>query len=353
MRKVFIVLCILVLVLMSVSCNGQNEATDQTLEQTTVITSKVFETAASTNQIPTSQADDIAKFKMPEAGIRPYAVMIDNQGTKVLPQGGLDLAQVIYEIVVEGGETRLMPVFWDVNPTMIGPVRSSRHYFLDYAMEHDAIYVHYGWSPKAQSDISSFKINNINGVSSGGVIFWDLTKDRGNWQDSYTSMENILNYVKKVKYRTITDKKLVFNYNQSYMQPISEQKAEKINIKYTGSVTCGYEYDSSLKCYKRLRNGIPQMERVSGKQIEVANILVQFTPNNTIKGDDKGRQEVSTVGSGSGYFITYGKAVKIKWSKESRSSQTKYIDEAGNPITLNPGQTWIQILPLTAKIAIE
>ena len=101
-------------------------------------------------------------FTLPSEGIRPYAVMIDNEGPRPLPQGGIYLAQVIYEIIVEGGTTRLMPVFWDKNPTMIGPVRSSRHYFLDYAMEHDAIYVHFGYSPMAMQDLKKFKINNID-----------------------------------------------------------------------------------------------------------------------------------------------------------------------------------------------
>ncbi|WP_243467285.1 DUF3048 N-terminal domain-containing protein [Acetivibrio straminisolvens] len=72
--------------------------------------------------------------------------MIDNQGTICLPQGGLSQAQVIYEVIVEGGITRFMPVFWGQKTELIGPVRSARHYFLDYAMEHDAIYVHIGWS---------------------------------------------------------------------------------------------------------------------------------------------------------------------------------------------------------------
>ena len=99
-------------------------------------------------------------FTLPKEGIRPYAVMIDNEGTRPLPQGGIYLAQIIYEIVVEGGTTRLMPVFWDKDPSMIGPVRSSRHYFIDYAMEHDAIYVHFGYSPMAMQDLKKYKIKH-------------------------------------------------------------------------------------------------------------------------------------------------------------------------------------------------
>jgi hypothetical protein len=279
--------------------------------------------------------------------------MIDNEGTRSLPQGGLDKAQVIYEIMVEGGETRLMPVFWGTAPSSIGPVRSSRHYFLDYSMENDAIYVHFGWSPQAKSDISKLKINNINGVSNGGEIFWDLTKDRGNWQDSYTSGANIDKFVAKVKYRTKTEKEPVFSYNSTFADISTGDKAENIKIRYSSSYTCSYEYDGSSKSYLRFRKGAPQIERSTGSQLKAENIIVQFNSTTDIAGDDKGRQEVKTTGSGKGYLITGGKSIKIKWSKEKRASATKYTDEAGNAIKLNPGATWVQVVPLTAKVTIE
>ena len=95
---------------------------------------------------------------------RPIAVMIDNHN-QAWPQAGLNQAYLVYEIIVEGGETRLMALFKGVNVDKIGPVRSSRHYFLDYAMENDAIYAHYGWSPQAENDIKRYSINNLNGIT--------------------------------------------------------------------------------------------------------------------------------------------------------------------------------------------
>lgn len=292
-------------------------------------------------------------FTFPTEGIRPYAVMIDNEGTRPLPQGGLYLAQIIYEIIVEGGTTRLMPVFWDKNPAMIGPVRSSRHYFIDYVMEHDAIYVHFGYSPKAMQDIKNYKINNINGVANGGEVFWDLTNDKKNWQDSYTSMEKVKGYVEKVKYRTTTDKSLAFKYSKEDYDLTDGRSALNVDIVYTSSYECSFEYDESRKLYLRFRKGKPHMERITNEQLIAKNIIIQKVSNYTIKGDDAGRQEVNTVGSGEGYFITNGKCIDIKWSKKSRTEQTKYYDSQGNEIVLNPGQTWIQITPTYGKVTIE
>jgi hypothetical protein len=352
-KKLFLFMLIFALPFLLLSCStpGEGEPADASTTENTV--------SYSVPSLPAEAAPEetapvpAESFVKPVPGSRPIAVMIDNEGTRSLPQGGLDKAQVIYEVIVEGGETRLMPVFWNVNPEMIGPVRSSRDYFLDYSMEHDAIYVHFGWSPKAQRDIPKLHINNINGISNGGEIFWDLTKDKGNWQDSYTSMQKILDYVKKVKYRTETDKKPVFSYNQTDTEPAGGQKAEKITLRYSSSYTCGFEYDQPAGVYNRTRKGGPQMERVSGKQLQAKNIIIQYTHNNAINGDDKDRQELDTVGSGKGYFITCGKAIKIKWSKGARSSQTKYTDESGNEIMMNPGQTWVQVLPTTGKVTIE
>ncbi len=292
-------------------------------------------------------------FNFPIEGVRPYAVMIDNQGSKCLPQGGLNKAQIIYEVLAEGGITRFMAVFWNTDPTLIGPVRSSRHYFLDYAMENDAIYVHFGWSPQAESDIVSFNVNNINGISNGWDVFWDITSDKGNWQDSYTSMEKLEAFTKKAGYSTTTPKKLVFSYNVENIDLTQGLHAGQIDIIYNSNYNCGFHYDSVKKEYKRLRMGVPQMERVSGKQLRAKNIIIQTEKNNTISGDAKGRQELGNVGEGSGWFITCGNAIKITWSKASRSEATEYFDENGDSIMLNPGQTWIQIVPPEGIITIN
>lgn len=311
-------------------------------------------TPVETTPAPPSPTPSIpADFVLPEAGIRPYAVMIDNEGTRSLPQGGLDKAQVIYELVVEGGETRLMPVFWGTDPTMIGPVRSARHYFLDYALEHDAIYVHFGGSPMAYTDMKKLKMNEMDGIYNAGEIFWDLTKDRGNWQDSYTSMQKILEHVKKRKFKTETGKSPVFTYNTTDAELADGKSAVKISIRFSHAYTCAFEYDAENKVYKRVRKGEPHMERVSGKQLTGKNVLIQITQYATMKGDQYGRQEMTTVGSGKGYYFSDGEVIDIKWSKASRSEATKYTDTAGNPLMLNPGQTWVEILPAYGKVSFE
>ena len=109
------------------------------------------------------EEDKSLKVLDPNSNARPYAVMINNHPEARKYHSGLQDAYITYEIIVEGGMTRLMAVYKGVDVGKIGSVRSARHYFLDYAMENDAVYVHWGWSPMAESDIKSFGINNING----------------------------------------------------------------------------------------------------------------------------------------------------------------------------------------------
>ncbi len=182
----------------------------------------------------TAKPIDYGDFTFPAKGERPYAVMIDNATSRVLPQGGLNKAQLIYEILAEGGETRYMAVFWGKGSSMIGPVRSSRHYFLDFAMEHNAIYVHYGWSPYAKSDISAVGINNINGLFASGT-FWDITTDKYNWQDSYTSTSRIKAYAKEHKYSQKTTKGLVFSYRTEDIVPTGGKTAKFVEVDYNSS----------------------------------------------------------------------------------------------------------------------
>ena len=141
---------------------------------------------------------------------RPIAVMIDNH-KGALPHSGLSNAYMVYEIIVEGGESRLMALFKGANLEKIGPVRSSRHYFLDYALENDAIYVHYGWSPQAESDIKSLGINNINGLVDDSV-FWRV-KDKSAPHNAVTSTAKILEDAKSKGYKTTSDVSSILKYS--------------------------------------------------------------------------------------------------------------------------------------------
>ena len=161
-------------------------------------------------EIPQKIEEPVKTVKSFSGGQRAIALMIDNH-EGAWPQGGLNDADLVYEIIVEGGETRLMAVFKGKNLEKIGPVRSARHYFIDYALENDAIYTHFGWSPQAESDIKKYSVNNINGITESSGSFWRTT-DKYVPHNVATSTEKILEIAERKGYRTTSNKESVLNY---------------------------------------------------------------------------------------------------------------------------------------------
>ena len=284
---------------------------------------------------------------------RPIAVMIDNVGD-ARPQAGLNDAYIVYEIIVEGNLTRLMAVFKDADLEKIGPIRSSRHYFLDYALENDAIYVHFGWSPQAQSDIRKLDINNINGMAESSTAFWRV-RDKSAPHNAVTSTEKILDIAERKKYKTTSKKESVLNYVTDEVELESEILATNITIPYSSSYKVTYKYDEETKRYTRGYNKTTtQKDWETEEPVTTKNIIITFAKNYTLNdGTSKGRQNLSNIGTLDGYYITNGKAIKIKCEKTARKAQTVYKDLEGNEIDVNDGNTFIQIVPISSKVKIE
>jgi hypothetical protein len=288
---------------------------------------------------------------------RPIAVMINNHPSARKVHTGLQDAYIIYEIIVEGGFTRYMALYKDNLPQKIGSIRSSRHYFLDYALENDAIYVHWGWSPKAQTDISKLKINNINGLTYEGIYFYREENLGVDYEHRGFSTDEMLNNaISKLKYEDTTKKDLLLNYSVDEVD-LSKMEgskvANKVNITYSNSTETNYVYDSDNKVYLRYVNNVEHKDYATKEQYTVKNIITYQVSNHTLSGDVKGRQDIDNIGSGSGYYISNGYAVPIKWSKKSRSAQTIYTYEDGTEINVNDGNTYIQIQPKSKVLTFE
>ena len=280
---------------------------------------------------------------------RPIAVMIDNN-INAMPQAGLEEADIVYEIIVEGGESRLMLIMQDKDIERVGPLRSSRHYFLDYALENDAIYVHYGWSPYAKEDISELGVNNINGIYESETAFW-RDSNRYAPHNAVTSTDDILKIAERNEYRLETKKDPVLNYVVEEVNLEDGKAADTVTIPYSYYNTVEYEYDEDTKTYIRYSRGEKQTDWNTEKTIKTKNIIITFAENWSL--DSYGRQEVDNIGTLDGYYITNGKAIKIKCEKKSRKAQTVYKDLEGNEIDVNDGKTFIQICPLNSNVVIE
>lgn len=290
-----------------------------------------------------------------ESNTRPYAVMINNISTVWDYQCGLEDAYLVYEIIVEGGYTRLMAIFKDKQLDRIGSVRSSRHYFLDYALENDAIYVHFGWSPQAESDMKTLGVNNINFLSYNGYTR-DKSLGLATEHTAFTTTSKIMDGTNHYGYRTTTDEDALLDYSVKSIDLSSMEGVEvanKININYSNSRSTEFIYDSVNKVYNRFQNNKVHKDYITGKQYTAKNIITYKVDNYTISGDDKGRQTIDNLGNGTGWYITEGYAIPIKWEKAARSSKTIYKYSDGTEIKVNDGNTYIQIQPSGQNLSIE
>lgn len=305
------------------------------------------------------QSKEKLKIVDEDSNERPIAIMIDNNIGSA-KHAGLQESYINYEIIVEGGLTRIMALFKDKNVSLIGPVRSSRHYFLDYALESDAIYAHFGWSTYAQRDMKVLGVNNING----------LTDDKPYWRETtavaphnvFTTTEKIRNYAKTKNYSIETNDWKLLNYttnkvNLNTTQDTQEATnpelimANKVSIDYSNYQNRSYIYDSQNEYYLRSMNGNAHIDKVSNTQLNYKNIIIEKVNNYNL--DNEGRQDLTTTGSGTGYYITNGYALPINWTKSTRHAKTKYTYSNGTEIKVNDGNTFIQIVPMQSKITIE
>lgn len=285
-----------------------------------------------------------------ESKSRPYAIMINNvDGARKL-QSGLQDAYMVYEMMVEGGITRYLALFLDQSTARIGSIRSARHYYLDYALENDAIYVHHGYSPQAKEDWSKLGVDRIE-VNESTTGWRDKTVSKTYEFTLFSSIEKLNNGIGSK--RTERNKDLPLNYSADELDLSSNENikvANTVNIKYSNTTRNNYVYDSENKVYLRSVNGTKQTDYVTGKQLTVKNIIVYSVKYSTI--DDYGRQTIDNIGTGSGYYISNGVAVPITWTKDSRTSQTIYKLETGVELKVNDGNTFIQIMPTSGSLEI-
>lgn len=288
-----------------------------------------------------------------ESKSRPYAIMINNvEGARKL-QSGLQDAYMVYELMVEGGITRYLALFLDQTTERIGSIRSARHYYLDYALENDAIYVHHGYSPQAREDWSKLGVDRIE-VNESTTGWRDKSASKTYEFTLFTNIEKLGKGIRSK--RTERNKDLLLNYSVDNID-ISQMEgaipANKVDIKYSSNTTTNYKYDTDNNIYLRSVNDKSQNDYVTGKQLTVKNIIVYKVKYSNIQGDDKGRQTIDNVGNGTGYYISNGYAVPITWKKDSRGSATIYKYNNGKEIQVNDGNTFIQIMPDNQTLAIS
>ena len=277
------------------------------------------------------------------ANLVPLAVMIDNQ-VDARPPAGLDRASLVFEAEVEGGITRYMAVFsGDSDVDKIGPVRSARPYFLDWAHELSALYAHVGGSPEALVKIKQDNIFDINEFYNGSY-FW-RADDRIAPHNVFTSTANLTKYLSD-KGRT-EGTYFGWSYKDDAPKENRPVSAEITIDNRSQAYSVSWRYDTENNDYIRYLAGEPHMT-MSGDIITAKNVVIQIIPAEEI--DAELRLSMDVTGEGRAAVCRDGSCEEGTWQKKSASSRTRYYDTEGNEISFDRGLTWVEAVRPERKV---
>ncbi len=258
----------------------------------------------------------------------------------IRPQAGLKQAAIVYEALVEGNITRLLAIYDSNNKVnKIGPIRSARNYFMDWAEEYQGLYMHVGGSPQALGIINSLSFTNIDEMGSNEIYFW---RDNNYLapHNVFTSSANFLRAgeLKEVTY--LTDFK-AWNF----------QEGEEGNSIYDIIINFSndyyrveWEYNDSLQKYERKQGGDKFIYN-TGEQVKVDNIIVQIVNTYFI---DEERRGMDTKEEGKVYI--FNKLGKQEGLWKYIDNRTIFLNEEGAELILIPGQTWVEIIDSEEKL---
>lgn len=292
-------------------------------------------TASSTMSLVPRGLDGV--LVAPEAAhLVPYAVMIDNH-PDARPQSGLASASLVYEIPVEGGLTRFMAVF-DASSTVdqIGPVRSARLYFEEYAKGLNAVYAHVGGSPEALEQAKAWPgFRDLNEFYNGST-FW-RGKSRAAPHNVYTKIEFLRDA--NVKKKWPLGSFVPWKYTDEAVATSTKQTSLP-TVSYPAESPIVWSYDGLKGLYER-KDGKVLKKDLDGVQVMAANVIVLETEGSTI--DDYGRLKIRTTGKGAVTIYRDGKEFHGLW-KRVDGEQMRFETVDGADILLRRGPTWVQVV---------
>ncbi len=304
---------------------------------------------------PVTEASRLTGVQVsPELNKRPITgIMIENS-IDARPQAGLTDAGVVFEAIAEGGITRFLALFQVGQPEYIGPIRSARPYYVQWAAGFRASYVHSGGSGEALNLIRSIGVKDMD--HSNYPSYFDRVSNRYAPHNVYTSMERLDNLRGTLGFTTSKfepftrieqpepTKLKVKEKTETTPAEASKTLANKIEFNISSPLyNTSYSYNAETNTYARVQAGQPHLDERSGKQINpsvVVAMVTSFGPH-----PDGVHSQYTVVGSGKLVVFQNGEVLKGTWSKSSSTASLLFKDDKGKNMELQPGQTWITAIP--------
>jgi hypothetical protein len=281
--------------------------------------------------------------------MRPaLAVKVDNY-PHARPQSGLDKADVIFEEPVEGGITRYAAVFQCQDAALVGPVRSARNIDIGILGQlGNPLEVHVGGIDPVIANLNASPIVNVDLGSYGSII----TNPPGRVApyDTYSSTAQMWGTHPTMT----TPPQPLFTYSAKV--PAGTPVAS-VNIDFSGTSNVTWTYDATTKQFERFYNGTTPDMLADGVQNAAANVVVQYVAISYgpwLENSEGGLEVQAALypnASGQAQIFRNGVEIAATWHRSTLGSPTQYLTTAGAPISLQPGQTWVELVPNTIAAA--
>jgi hypothetical protein len=261
-------------------------------------------------------------------GRAALTVKIDNTLNEG-PKRGVDQADVVYEEVVEGEQTRLAAVFQSQVPDAIGPIRSVR--LTDQAIVRPigGLFVFSGGAPYAMDSIETAPVELITETAGGDAMYRDSGRRKP--YNLFGSGEGLFGFGGEpipppalFEYRGPNDSVGGFPVHTAY-------------VGFRAGFDVTWTWDETSRRWHRTFFGDQEFVD-GGVPIAPANVVVQFV-DYTYDPYPEGQ----LTGSGTVWVLTDGLAVRGRWERGDADEPGRLIDGDGNPILLTPGQTWVEL----------
>lgn len=325
MNKKFFLFCIVILFSLSlVSCKKEESDSVNTIEEKyfTFYTGEECEQDTNNNI--------------------PFLVMVENSPAS-RPQSGLSQADIIYETSAEGGIPRFMALFHSNSPSIIGPVRSVRPYYISIANENGLPFAHCGGSSDALEDIKrDSSIMSINEVSEEKYFWRDSSRKAPH--NLYTSSSKIRDFILNSNWSV--SGKSFNNFDSSYYNNDTFNNCANLKITINKNYNTSYIYNNGL--YTKYMDGVESVDTAYEEPLEFSNVIIQKTKINL--GSDGLHLDMNLIGEGDGIILSQGKVIDIRWKKSSELSKTVLYDMNDKEIPLSPGKTIWHIVDIDTKI---
>lgn len=263
-------------------------------------------------------------------------IMIENT-VFARPQSGLADAGVVFEAIAEAGITRFLALHQESEPGNIGPVRSARPYYVDWARSFDAPLAHVGGSPDALQKIKTDGAKDLDQFNNAGA--YHRIGSREAPHNMYTSMSS-LNDLEKAKGWTSST---FTGFQRKKEAPSPNPTAKTIDFNISGpTYNAHYDYDKDNNAYFRSEGGAPHKDAESGGQLHPKVVVGLVIPYSLMS--DGYHSDYNLTGSGQMTVFQDGLATKGTWTRKDGGSQYSFSDESGKPLKLNAGQTWVTVV---------